>query len=109
MASSYEIVIATVSDTESSYVDVTVIVAVPVASDAICTTPPSVIVTPSLSLEYVTVCGAKPSVTTTVESARLEPADTVADAGVTVTLVTLGSVGTYRSAFEKGDVENVFH
>ena len=39
----------------------------------------------------------------------MSPAGTVALSGVTVTLVTLGSVGTQRSAFENGDVENVFH
>lgn len=105
----YATVSVTVSDFVASNVDVTVIVTVPLTPASICTTPPSVIVTPSVSLAYTTVLGANPVVTTVVVSCNEEFAETVAVAGVTVTLETVGVVGTYTSAFSKGDVEKVFH
>ena len=63
----------------------------------------------SLSTLHVTLLGAKFVVTTLAVSCTLCPADTVALAGLIVTLVTPGVPGINSALLANGETEKVFH
>ena len=91
-------------------VAVTVILPDTLELDGITSSPSWFIVTPAVadvpSTDHKTAWFANPVVATTADSYKLWPFDIVADAGFTVTPVTVGCTVTNTQAFSNGELES---